>query len=274
MKLFLLLTFVTFVSKCSSPIDATTNNSKSEVSITPFPATEGNDSIYKIEIKKASDVPTTINLVTSKGIVGTPDYKSIETTKTIDAGQTSVIVSFPKNNSIINQNSDTYNLTATLNSANNINSETIFSKAIVPNTRNRVCDMDIWKTKSDQSVLLQIQPPNQFFTRVINSYQNINVDDTQTYQSVDGFGYTLTGGSAQVINTLTASKKQELLLDLFGNNSNSIGISYLRISIGASDLNATVFSYDDMPNGQVDMALDNFSLANDNELILLLKEIL
>jgi glucosylceramidase len=62
---------------------------------------------------------------------------------------------------------------------------------------------------------------------------------------------------------------------LFGNNENSIGISYLRISIGASDLNADVFSYDDMTAGQTDVNLVNFSLSKDTvDVIPLLKEIL
>ena len=54
-----------------------------------------------------------------------------------------------------------------------------------------------------------------------------------------------------------------------------ISISYLRISIGASDLNDSVFSYDDVPNGQTDEDLSEFSLGPDLEnLIPLLKEIL
>lgn len=63
--------------------------------------------------------------------------------------------------------------------------------------------------------------------------------------------------------------------ELFSTNGNAIGISYLRLSIGASDLNAAPFSYDDMPTGQTDINLTNFNLANDAiNLIPLLKEIL
>ena len=49
---------------------------------------------------------------------------------------------------------------------------------------------------------------------------------------------------------LIQTDKANLLNELFGNGSNSIGISYLRLSIGASDLNASVFSYDDLAQGQ------------------------
>ena len=42
--------------------------------------------------------------------------------------------------------------------------------------------------------------------------------DTQTYQTIDGFGYALTGGSAYVINQLDANTKNNLLQELFGNS--------------------------------------------------------
>ena len=62
--------------------------------------------------------------------------------------------------------------------------------------------------------------------------------------------------------------------ELFGNSAGSISVSYLRISIGASDLSSTVYSYNDLPSGQTDVNLTQFSLAPDNALIQLLKQIL
>ena len=144
----------------------------------------------------------------------------------------------------------------------------------IPPTTPTVNDMDFWLTKGDQSVLLQKQTAVLGFGTTYNNYSNIEVNENQTYQSVDGFGYTLTGGSAQVINGLTATKKQELLQELFGSSATSIGISYLRLSIGASDLNDTPFTYDDVPSGQTDLNLTSFSLTPDTtHLIPLLKEI-
>ncbi|WP_158727893.1 MULTISPECIES: glycoside hydrolase family 30 beta sandwich domain-containing protein [unclassified Flavobacterium] len=136
-------------------------------------------------------------------------------------------------------------------------------------------EVDFWLTKGNQSVLLQKQTNILAFGSKANIYQNIEINDTQKYQTVDGFGFTLTGGSAQVINQLATQKKKDLLQELFGSSDASIGLSYLRISIGASDLNATPFTYDDMPSGQTDVSLTNFSLAPDKiDLIPLLKEIL
>jgi glucosylceramidase len=74
---------------------------------------------------------------------------------------------------------------------------------------------------------------------------------------------------------LNFQKRKELLQELFGKNNNSISISYLRISIGASDLNAIPFTYDDLPLGQTDVTLSQFSLDPDaKDVVPMLKEIL
>ncbi len=128
-----------------------------------------------------------------------------------------------------------------------------------------------WLTRADATALLQQQPAITF-SKLSNNYSTINVDSTTAYQAIDGFGYTLTGGSASVINTLDATAKNNLLQELFGNQPNSIGVNFLRISIGASDLNASVFSYDDVA---ADTTLSQFSLAKDEtDLIPLLKQII
>jgi glucosylceramidase len=104
---------------------------------------------------------------------------------------------------------------------------------------------------------------------------NIEIDPTKTAQTIDGFGYTMTGGSAWLINKLPADQKQSLLQEVFGNGDNSIKVSYLRVSIGASDLSREVFSYNDLPAGETDPTLSKFSLANDTvDLIPILKEVL
>ncbi|MBS1669433.1 MAG: glucosylceramidase [Bacteroidetes bacterium] len=136
-------------------------------------------------------------------------------------------------------------------------------------------DISLWLTTADQGSLLQKQSTALVFGTNSNTYPNIDVDSTQKFQTIDGFGYTLTGGSASVINQMSPSAKAQLLQELFGNDSTSIGVSYLRLSIGASDLNASVFSYDDMPAGQTDSLLQHFNLGPDTvDLIPILKQIL
>src|SRR5690606_26986279 len=107
-----------------------------------------------------------------------------------------------------------------------------------------------------------------------NNYPTLEVEGEQQYQSVDGFGFTLTGGSADVMGQLPDGKRSELLQELFGQGPEDVSISYLRISIGASDLHAEPFTYDDMPEGETDVNLENFSLEKDRGVLELLKEIL
>lgn len=136
-------------------------------------------------------------------------------------------------------------------------------------------DVDVWVTKGDQSALLARQTEVIKFTSTTNSYPNIDVDSATAYQTIDGFGYTLTGSSAYLIRNIGPTPRSILLNELFGNTGTSIGISYLRVSIGASDLSQSVFSYDDMPVGQTDPTLANFTLSKDTtDLIPVLKEIL
>lgn len=134
---------------------------------------------------------------------------------------------------------------------------------------------EYWITKADQTATLQKQTTSFNFGTTANNNSIIEIDSTKTYQTVDGFGYALTGGSAYLINHMDDASKNTLLNDFFGNSANSIGVSYIRISIGASDLDASVFSYDDLPAGQTDPTLANFSLSRDTvDLIPILKKIL
>ena len=139
---------------------------------------------------------------------------------------------------------------------------------------NPMSDVDFWLTRGDSTVLLQKQNTALLFGTTANSNPFIDVDSTQTFQTIDGFGFTLTGGSAYVMNKMDANSKASLLSELFGSGSSGIGISYLRLSIGSSDLNASVFSYDDMPSGQTDTGLTHFSLTVDTiDLIPMLQKI-
>ena len=134
--------------------------------------------------------------------------------------------------------------------------------------------IEFWLTKSDQTALLEKQPAKLAFGAKAKGLSMIQIDENKTFQTIEGFGYSLTGGSALVINRLEKNTKQALLKELFGTGKDSIGISYLRISIGASDLNEEPFSYDDLPAGETDPKLKKFSLTPDEkDVIPLLKEI-
>ncbi len=136
--------------------------------------------------------------------------------------------------------------------------------------------IESWLTNPDRSALFQKQPGT-----IVFSSENrgngapIIIDDRQEYQTIDGFGFALTGGSAEHIIKMSKDARARLLHELFDTTGNALGVSYLRLSIGASDLNSFVFSYDDLPNGETDFDLGKFSLAQDvHDVIPVLREIL
>jgi glucosylceramidase len=135
-------------------------------------------------------------------------------------------------------------------------------------------DVSLWLTTPDRTSVLALQPPIALSSAPATT-QIIDVDPKQTYQTMDGFGFALTGGSAQLIMHMSPETRAALLHQLFTTEENGIGVSYLRLTIGASDMNDHVFSYDDLPKGETDPDMAHFSLAPDEaDVIPLMKEIL
>ena len=131
-------------------------------------------------------------------------------------------------------------------------------------------------TADGLSLLKHIAKPmllSDQFNQLI-SKDTVYVNEGVQYQTIEGFGYTLTGGSAYLLHQMPVQNRAAILKELFGQGPNDLNINYLRISIGASDLDATVFSYDDLKEGEVDPELIKMSIAKDQEfLIPILKKI-
>ncbi len=135
-------------------------------------------------------------------------------------------------------------------------------------------EMKAWITNLDQSLLFAQQKVEDLNVKD-DSVTVITIDDTKRYQEIDGFGYTLTGGSAIHLNGMNPGEREKLLKELFGTGDSSIGVSYLRLTIGASDLSDHVFSYNDLPAGETDPEMQKFSLDPERkDLLPVLKEIL
>jgi len=129
-----------------------------------------------------------------------------------------------------------------------------------------------WLTTGDKSKLMLQQNTIAFGQNLNTANATITIDPTTSYQTMDGFGFCMTEGSAEVISTLSMTQQVLLLNELF-DKSTGLGISVLRISIGASDLSSSDYSYNET-SGDVNMT--NFSLAGPdlNYLIPILKKVL
>jgi glucosylceramidase len=129
-----------------------------------------------------------------------------------------------------------------------------------------------WLTTGDQSKLLQLQPVINFGPNTGTASHTITLNNSQSFQTMDGFGWCLTQGSAEVINGMTGTAQNSLLAELFS-PSTGLSSSVVRISIGASDLSNSTYSYNETPG---DVAMNNFSLAGPDltHLVPLLKKII
>ncbi len=136
-------------------------------------------------------------------------------------------------------------------------------------------DAQLWLTTADRSALFALQQDPLHFSDSPEPLPTITVNDMQQFQPIEGFGFALTGGSAQLLMRMTSERRSALLEQIFSMKKDGIGVSYLRVSIGSSDMNDHAYSYDDMPAGETDPDLKKFSLEPDRgDVIPALKEIL
>jgi len=122
----------------------------------------------------------------------------------------------------------------------------------------------VYLTTDDQVNLMAPQASVNFADGAVSGEHVVIVDETQTYQQIDGFGAAFTDSSCYLLNQVaTPSARADAMNHLFTRIGNGIGLSFMRTPMGASDLARTRYSYDDMPQGQTDVSLTNFSIAHD-----------
>jgi glucosylceramidase len=119
-----------------------------------------------------------------------------------------------------------------------------------------------WITTSDQSRLLSREQDLPIGHMPDTAHVVIDVDENDTYQEMVGFGAAMTDASAWLINNKLGAQKDAIMRELFGRNP-GIGLSFVRVPMGASDFSSKHYSYDDMPVGQGDSSLAHFSIDAD-----------
>jgi glucosylceramidase len=128
--------------------------------------------------------------------------------------------------------------------------------------------VEVWLTTGDASIKLQQQPHLSFQLGTGSHSRQVVVDESIKYQQMDGFGAAITDSSAWLIyNQLSPDQRIALVNSLFSPSS-GIGISYVRLPMGASDFALYPYTYDDIPSDQTDPNLDFFSIAHDQPYII------
>lgn len=149
-----------------------------------------------------------------------------------------------------------------------------FSLAARPQGTRPTTEIKIYQSSEEEHESLAEKPALAFGSHRASAL-TISVDDATKYQEIDGFGASLTESSAYLLKRkLTDAQRADALRMLF-DPQKGIGLSMLRQPMGASDFALTAYSYDEMPEGETDHELKNFSVEHDRADILpVLKEIL
>ena len=135
--------------------------------------------------------------------------------------------------------------------------------------------VSVWLTTHDLSQELQPQAATAF-TAGTGGGNPLIVDETQTYQQIEGFGASFTDSAGYLLNEVaTPAARTNAMNNLFTRTGGGIGLSFVRNPMGASDLTRTDYSYADLAAGQTDVNLTNFSIAHDQaDIIPLVKQAL
>jgi glucosylceramidase len=124
--------------------------------------------------------------------------------------------------------------------------------------------VDVTQTDSTLNQDMASQPALAFSTAAPSNVPVIDVNDQLRYQQFSGLGAAMTDSSAWLIyDNLSPASRLTLMQDLF--SSEGIHLNFLRVPMGASDftVSAMPYTYDDVPAGQSDPSLSQFSIAHD-----------
>ena len=125
-----------------------------------------------------------------------------------------------------------------------------------------------WITTPDRSQLLDPGPSPTFTSDGTPPGQLITVDPAQTFQTMDGFGASITDSSAALLHRLPAGQRDDVMRSLF-HPTDGVGLSLLRQPIGGSDfIDEPHHTYNDLPAGETDLEQTRFSIAHDEAEIL------
>src|SRR5260370_19545985 len=121
---------------------------------------------------------------------------------------------------------------------------------------------NVWLTTDNQKTKLKQQSPISF-SAGSGSAPTVFVDEAEAYQSIEGFGASFTDSAAYLLHEKVPPSQLNAVMTSLFDHTSGIGVSFVRNPMGASDLARYDYSYDDLPSGQTDSNLTNFSIAHD-----------
>ena len=118
---------------------------------------------------------------------------------------------------------------------------------------------ELWLTTTDQTQKLAPQPAATSSGPATGD-EAVTIDTSQRFQKMHGFGAAMTDASAQLLSQLPEDKRKAVMAELFGRGPNGLGLSFTRLTVGASDFSPEHYSYDDTPGNAPDPELKHFTI--------------
>jgi glucosylceramidase len=125
----------------------------------------------------------------------------------------------------------------------------------------------MWLTTADQSQKLAPQPIVAPAGPATGD-ETVTIDAARRFQRMQGFGAAMTDASAELFSRLPDDKRKAIMAELFGRAEGGLGLSFTRLTVGASDFSRTHYSYDDTPGNAPDSELRYFSIAPARQYVL------
>jgi glucosylceramidase len=117
----------------------------------------------------------------------------------------------------------------------------------------------MWVTTADESQKLAAHalPPA---AGPATGDEAVTIDTSKHFQKMHGFGAAMTDASALLLSKMPEARRKAIMAELFGRANDGLGLSFTRLTVGASDFSTHDYSYDDTPGNAPDPELRHFSI--------------
>jgi glucosylceramidase len=117
----------------------------------------------------------------------------------------------------------------------------------------------MWVTTADESQKLAAHalPPA---AGPATGDEAVTIDTSKHFQKMHGFGAAMTDASALLLSEMPEARRKAIMAELFGRANDGLGLSFTRLTVGASDFSTHDYSYDDTPGNVPDPELRHFSI--------------
>ncbi|NAS32011.1 glycosyl hydrolase family 30 [Flavobacteriaceae bacterium R38] len=127
----------------------------------------------------------------------------------------------------------------------------------------KTLDVEVYETSREGSKLTQIDPNVEVASEFV-----IELDTTQTFQKITGFGGAFTESSAYLLNKLSTKNRDEILKAYF--SSEGANYSLTRTHMNSCDFSLSQYSYSPVEG---DVMLEHFTIEDDmDDLIPMIKD--